>query len=32
LLDNWDVLKSYFTLAIVEDQSKSAEDILTLIW
>lgn len=31
LLDNWNVLQSYFTLATVEDQSKSAEHILTLL-
>ena len=30
LLNNWEVLKSYFILAIVEEQSKSAEDILAL--
>lgn len=30
LLDNWDVLKTYFTLTTLEDQSKSAGDILTL--
>ena len=28
LLDNWEVLKSYFILAIVEDKLKSAEVIL----
>jgi len=31
LLNNWDVLKNYFILAVVEDQSKSAEDILILL-
>lgn len=31
LLKNWDVLKSFFTLAIVKDYSKSAEDILSLL-
>lgn len=28
LLDNWNVLKNYFILAVIEDKSKSAEDIL----
>jgi len=28
LLENWEVLKNYFILAIVEDKSKSAEFIL----
>ncbi|XP_070529870.1 SCAN domain-containing protein 3-like [Cardiocondyla obscurior] len=28
LLENWDVLKSYFLLAVVEDKLKSAETIL----
>lgn len=28
LLENWEPLKSYFILAVVEDQSKSAETIL----
>jgi len=28
LLDNWDVLKNYFVLAVVEDKLKSAEIIL----
>jgi len=31
LLNNWDVLKNYFILGVVEDQSKSAEDILILL-
>lgn len=29
LLDNWEILKSYFMLAIVEDKLKFAELILT---
>jgi len=29
LLDNWDVLKNYFTLAVLEDKTKFAETILT---
>jgi len=28
LLDNWDVLKNYFVLAVIEDKLKSAELIL----
>ncbi|KYN04789.1 hypothetical protein ALC62_04334, partial [Cyphomyrmex costatus] len=31
LLSNWEVSKSYFILVVVEDRSKSAEDILTLL-
>lgn len=31
LLNNWEVLKNYFTLAVVEDQSTFAKDILTLL-
>jgi hypothetical protein len=31
LLNNWQVLKNYFTLAVVEDRSKSAEEILVLL-
>lgn len=31
LLENWNVLKSYFTVAVFEEKSKSAENILILL-